>query len=240
MWRPLWHAPASAAPATHERRSGSPPLAPRPTADGDNGLADGDAPSVVGISGSLRPNSRTSAAVRAVLAGAADAGAMTELVDLADLPPLPFFDSGIRRDDQPQPVAMLLENVRRARGLVLGSPVYHDNMSGALKNALDLLQLLAWDTPPWLTGKVVALVAVAGGRPASGVHALDGMQHACRALRAWTLPAATVVPGVLGPHEQPSELRETFDRLRSMGCQLACGATLVARVRTERDAAGHA
>jgi FMN reductase len=187
----------------------------------------GDPSAIVGVSGSTRPGSRTSAALRIVLAGAAAAGATTDLIDLAELH-LPFFDGDTV--EYPEPVSILLRKVRHANGLVLGSPVYHDTMSGAMKNALDLLQLLARDTPPWLTGRPVGLVAVAGGGPGCGVHALDGMQHACRALRAWTLPAAVVVPGtVLESNGNNPGHQELDGRLHHLGRQLAWSTAMLTR-----------
>ena len=69
-----------------------------------------------------------------VLEGAAEAGAETEMIDLADLRITPCTDcEGCRitgtcvfEDDVPE----LLSRMREADGIVFGSPVYIDNVTG--------------------------------------------------------------------------------------------------------------
>jgi len=126
-------------------------------------------------------------------------------------------------------VFTLLEKVRQADGLILASPVYHGTLSGSLKNALDFLELLANDEPPWLEGKVVGLISVAGGGP--GINAINSMQYACRALHAWTLPKAVAIPGSAFGSDgklQDSRLKE---RLLNLGKDVAKYAALFARER---------
>lgn len=59
-------------------------------------------------------------------------------------------------------------------------------MSGAFKNALDWLQLLAQREPPYLADKVVGLISVAGG--VQGLQAVNTMEFVVRALRGWAVP----------------------------------------------------
>ncbi len=139
---------------------------------------------VLGIAGSLRAHSRTVAAVRAALRGAADAGARTELVWLRDLD-LPFCDA--RPDEElPPAVRAFRAWVKEADGLILGSPEYHGSFSGVLKNALDLL------SSDELAGKMVGLVAVSGG--GGGVSTLSHLRLVMRAVHAWVIPQQVAVP----------------------------------------------
>ena len=135
---------------------------------------------IVALSGSVSPGNLTHRALDVTLGGAAAEGAETELIDLS-LVPLPFCDE--RREDgaYPPEVEALRRAVGSAHGIVLGSPEYHGSMSGALKNALDLMG------PEEFEGKIVGLVGVAGGSqgaPGSLVH----MRTVCRSMHAWVLP----------------------------------------------------
>ncbi len=60
----------------------------------------------------------------------------------------------------------LVEAVRECDGLVLGSPAYHGGLSGLVKNALDYLEDLHDDAPPYLDGRAVGCIVCAhtGGR----------------------------------------------------------------------------
>ena len=60
----------------------------------------------------------------------------------------------------------LIELLREADGVVLVSPGYHGSLSGLVKNALDYVQDLSGDQPPFLDGRAVGCVgrAMAGRR----------------------------------------------------------------------------
>ncbi|HVY61279.1 MAG TPA: NAD(P)H-dependent oxidoreductase [Planctomycetota bacterium] len=143
---------------------------------------------VVAISGSLRRDSITFHATRAALAGAAAAGARTELIDLRDPQwQLPFCDARDEDECAHDPsVARLREKVKAAHGLILGTPEYHGSFSGVLKNALDLMSMEE------MGGKMVGLVSVAGGE--SGKSALSHMRLVMRAVHAWVVPQEVMVP----------------------------------------------
>ncbi|MCS6903600.1 MAG: NAD(P)H-dependent oxidoreductase [Candidatus Bipolaricaulota bacterium] len=186
-------------------------------------------PKILGINGSLRrTGSRTLHALEIALRGAADAGAQTELLDLKQLD-LPFYDDRPDVQSYPPSVFALVERVRWADGLILASPVYHGTLSGAMKNALDFLELLSNDQPPWLENKVVGLISVAGGN--SGINTINSMLHTCRALRAWVLPASVVIPGTAfadDGHLQDPNIRA---RLAKLGSEIAKYARLFAEER---------
>ena len=115
---------------------------------------------IVGLGGSLARASRSRAALKAALAGVAEAGAETELLDLRELA-LPMYDP-----DQPgptEPASRLIESCHAADGLLWSSPLYQGTISGAFKNALDWLHELGGREPPYLHDKVIGLISAAGG-----------------------------------------------------------------------------
>jgi FMN reductase len=139
---------------------------------------------IVGLGGSIARVSRSRAALQVALAGAAEAGATTKLLDLRELD-LPMFDPD--DDDEPTPAAQeLIELCHTADGLLWSSPLYQGTISGAFKNALDWLRLLGDREPPFLHDKVIGLVSAAGGT--QGLQAINTMEFAIRALRAWAVP----------------------------------------------------
>lgn len=75
---------------------------------------------------------------------------------------------------------------------MIGSPCYHGGISGLVKNAIDLLEDLRLDQRPYLDGRAVGLVVVAGGWQAGGItlSALRGIVHA---LRGWPTPLGIAV-----------------------------------------------
>mgnify|MGYP001044965482 FL=1 len=99
---------------------------------------------VIGINGSPRGKaSNTLKLVQGVLDGAGEGGAETEVVDICDLD-IEFctgctscFSTGecVYDDD----VAVLLEKIQGADGVVIGSPVYIDCVTAQLKRWIDRL-----------------------------------------------------------------------------------------------------
>jgi NAD(P)H-dependent FMN reductase len=139
---------------------------------------------VLAICGSRRDESKTRVALETALDAAAQVGASTELLDLRalELPPLDADRDAEEQGDG----AHLLERVRAADALVLGTPVYHGSYSGVLKNALDYC---GFDE---VEEKTVGLLAVAGG--SFPVTALDHLRSVCRALNCWVVPHQAAVP----------------------------------------------
>lgn len=138
---------------------------------------------IVGLGGSLSGGPSSSlAALRAVLARAEKMGARVQVFDVRGMA-LPMYEPGA---EPPAAARELAAAVREADALVWSSPMYHGTISGAFKNALDWLQLLADAKPAYLTDKPVALVATAAG--AQGLQAINTMEFVVRALRGWALP----------------------------------------------------
>src|SRR5262245_29755058 len=129
---------------------------------------------IVGLGGSLKEGSASLLTLRVALEGAARAGATTELLDIRELS-LPMYTP----DSAPTPaVDQLTSVVGAAHGMIWSSPVYHGSISGAFKNALDWLELLNRNQPPYLTDKVVGLISTAGG--VQGLHAISTMEFVVR------------------------------------------------------------
>ncbi|MCN9244619.1 NAD(P)H-dependent oxidoreductase [Streptomyces sp. RY43-2] len=147
---------------------------------------------VLGIAASARKNSTSGAALDVVLARAAELGCRTKAIRLAELR-LPFCD-GDKTAPWPEypAVAVLRRAVSRAHAVVLATPEYHGGMSGALKNALDLLDI------PHARGKVFAGVSALGGR--SNSNALNQLRTSVRWLHGWMLPDQVAIPDARSAH----------------------------------------
>jgi len=139
-------------------------------------------PHVVGLGGSLSDNSSSLRAVRFALDAAEQAGATVDLLDVRDLA-LPFYGREVPVNPG---VTRLVEATAAADALIWSSPLYHGTVSGAFKNALDWLQLLADRERPFLSAKPVGLIATAAG--VQGLQAINTMEFVVRALRGWTVP----------------------------------------------------
>jgi FMN reductase len=141
---------------------------------------------IVGLGGSLAARSRSRAALETALAGAVEAGAETELLDLRELALEPYNPEG-----EPSPAALrMVESLDGADGLIWSSPLYQGSISGSFKNALDWLHLPSGTV--FLTDKVIGLISVAGG--SQGLQAINTMEFCVRALRAWAVPLVVSVP----------------------------------------------
>lgn len=133
---------------------------------------------IVGISGSLRPNSYSAQALHLAATRVRALGAEVEILDLRTLS-LPFCNGGDDYPDYPD-VAKLRQAVAEADGLILVTPEYHGSLSGVLKNALDLM---SFDE---LSGKVAGLISVLGGQ--SNSNALNDLRVIMRWVHGWVIP----------------------------------------------------
>ena len=109
---------------------------------------------IVGITGSLRPDSYSAKALEYVIDLVRAKGAEAEILDLRSLN-LPFCDASDFYPDYPD-VEKLRDTVKAADGLILATPEYHGSLSGVMKNALDLMSF------EHLSNKVTGLISVLG------------------------------------------------------------------------------
>jgi FMN reductase len=188
---------------------------------------------ILGLGGSLRSGSVAALALRIALDGAEEAGASIRLLDLAALP-LPMFDGTYSLDEYTpegrKTILTLLDATREAHGLILASPTYHNTISGALKNALDYMELLKDNNPPRLEGKVVGLLSVQGGVSGTGNNTITSMLLAARALRAWVAPTMVSIPdsrSMFNEEGQPYD-PTVIRRLHALGAEVAHASAMFA------------
>lgn len=141
------------------------------------------APLIVGLGGSSRPDSSTDRLLENALAHARSRGADTIMFSGSTLGQLPIYGT------TPAQASNFTDTVARASGLVIASPGYHGGMSGLLKNALDHLEVLRSSESPYLNGRAVGLIVTAAGWQAGGTT-LVSLRSTVHALRGWPTPYA--------------------------------------------------
>jgi FMN reductase len=138
---------------------------------------------------------------------------------------MPFYDpSVVERTDAAK---RLVETLRGADGVVLGSPGYHGTVSGLVKNALDYVEDLRDDPRPYLDGRAVGCVATAQGWQAS-VMTLTALRSIVHALRGWPTPLGSALNSkqVGFDLDGGSTDKDVADTLRTIGRQVAEFAVL--------------
>ncbi len=138
---------------------------------------------IVGIAGSLRPNSHTHQALNLAAQRVEAIGASVEVLDLRTMN-LPFCNGGDEYPGYPD-VERLQDAVKQADGLILATPEYHGSVSGVLKNALDLMSF------EHLSDKVAGLISVLGGQ--SNSNALNDLRLIVRWVHGWVIPEQIAV-----------------------------------------------
>ncbi len=138
---------------------------------------------IVGIGGSLRPDSYSQQALIVAADRLKALGAEVEILDLRTMN-LPFCNGGDAYPDYPD-VARLKAAVKQADGLILATPEYHGSVSGVMKNALDLMGFEE------LSGKVAGLISVLGGQ--SNSNALNDLRVIMRWVHGWVIPEQIAV-----------------------------------------------
>ena len=145
---------------------------------------------VVGIGGSVRPDSQSERAMQAALAGAEEAGAKVHAIAGNRLGVLPFYDPDVT--NRSSVATELIEALRTADGVVLASPGYHGTVSGLIKNALDYVEDLRDDERVYLDGRAVGCIGLAYGWQAS-VSTMQALRSVVHALRGWPTPLGGAV-----------------------------------------------
>lgn len=168
------------------------------------------APHVVGVGGTTRPGSATEKALRFVLDECRAAGATTACFAGSELAALPHFapETPLRTPDS----MGLVEEYRRADGLVVASPGYHGGVSGLVKNALDYAEDLKNDSRAYFSGVVVGCIATGAGWQAA-VSTLQALRAIVHALRGWPTPMGAAINATLpvfGPEGDVEDDRVRF------------------------------
>jgi len=136
---------------------------------------------IVGIATSPRKGKTTAAAVQACLDAAKEAapGVEIELIELAGMSIPAEVAAGVpleagQKDDFPAVAAKL--TAPKVVGIIIGSPVYFNNMSGLCKAFIDRCMALRKSFA--LGGKVAGVVAVGGARNGGQELTIQSIQAA--------------------------------------------------------------
>lgn len=127
---------------------------------------------IAAILGSVTPPGRLSAAVSGALERAANGGQATVFLDLGQLS-LGFAD-GRPLEQLSDDTSKLVAAIQAADAVILATPVYRATLTGALKNALDLLPIEA------LQGKPVGVIAMG-----ATLHHFLGAESHLRDILGW-------------------------------------------------------
>lgn len=111
---------------------------------------------ILGLGGSVRAESINKQLLELMLTVAREMGAETEIADIHSLN-LPIFNQYLPREQQPEKLMWLIEQMKRADGFIICSPTYLGSLSGAVKNTLDSLHLAHGEPRVYFDGRPVAL-----------------------------------------------------------------------------------
>lgn len=180
-------------------------------------------PFIVGIGGTASPFSSTEQALALALASAERLGATTRLFGGAHLSRLPLYLTASL--DECEGAKTLVDDLRRADGVIIASPGYHGSISGLVKNAIDYLEELARDQRVYLSGLPVGLIATAYGWQATNTT-LATLRSITHALRGWPTPmgAAINVSGGIFSSGECTDAK-AFEMLEMIGTQVVDFAT---------------
>lgn len=152
-------------------------------------LPETNVPLVVALGGTTRSGSSTEKALRIVLQGAEAEGARTELICGPDISLPPYAPE---LPDRTPAAVHLVERLRAADGIIIGSPGYHGSISGMVKNALDYAEDLRGDVRPYFDGRAVGSVATGAGWQGA-VNTLAALRNIVHALRGWNTPLGVAI-----------------------------------------------
>lgn len=136
------------------------------------------------ICGSLRQKSCTRAALQVAAEALTRSGVEIDFYDLGEHR-FPLYDPDLD-DRHPAEVQDFCSKARQANGFIIGTPEYHNGMSGALKNAIDYLGSAEF------RGKPVGLLCAAGGGK-GGMNGLNDMRIVVRGILGLALPEQVAV-----------------------------------------------
>ena len=146
-------------------------------------------PLIVGMGGTTRSNSSTEKVIRLVLEAAAAAGARTIQFGGPQLM-LPMYDP--EKTERCEAARHLIETLRSADAIVIGSPGYHGGISGLVKNALDYTEDMARDGRVYIDGMPVGCVGTGAGWQGANAT-LAALRTVTHSLRGWPTPLGIAV-----------------------------------------------
>ncbi|QKS01410.1 NAD(P)H-dependent oxidoreductase [Sphingomonas sp. CL5.1] len=149
----------------------------------------GPRPFVVAIGGTLKPDSSTEKALVLALRGAEAEGAEVTLIAGVQLD-MPLFNPS--SPDRSDTAGAMVDTLRRADGVIIGSPGYHGSISGLVKNALDYTEDMRDDPMPYFHGRPVGSLATGAGWQGA-VNTLTALRNIVHALRGWNTPMGVAI-----------------------------------------------
>lgn len=181
---------------------------------------------VLGVSGSLRQQSRSAIALRLFLDAVEQHGAEARMLDFRTVD-LPMYrpDREVPSEEQKN----ILKEVEWADAFALSTPDYHGAMSGTMKNFLDY----HWEE---LAGKLFAYICSSHEK---GLTVMDQMRTVVRQCYGWSMPYGVGFDGRadFGGGLTLSNKR-VEDRLKMMARDLVVYGTML-RGKFLDDLAGH-
>ncbi|MCX7569028.1 NAD(P)H-dependent oxidoreductase [Tumebacillus sp. DT12] len=141
---------------------------------------------IVALVGSLKQDSITAKAVQVAAAASRREGVEVVFWDLKEKP-LHIYDPSDAENYSKGHVPEFVALFDQADGFLLGSPEYHNSVSGVFKNALDFVGYNQF------SGKPVGLIASGGGPVAT--NTLNTMMTIIRSLHGYLSPHFGAVPG---------------------------------------------
>lgn len=187
-------------------------------------------PHIVGIGGTTRANSSTEKALRYALRVCEERGATTVLFDGPTLATLPHYAPEL--PDRHDTAVRLVAELRRADGVIVGSPGYHGSISGLVKNALDYTEDMRDDARVYLSDLPVGTIATGAGWQAT-VTTLQTLRSIVHALRGWPTPLGAAINSTLpvfGPDGDVTDPGAAF-QLRTLAEQVMDFVAAQARAR---------
>jgi len=146
-------------------------------------------PLVVGLGGTLRSNSSTERALRHCLEAVERQGGRTKLYCGEDIE-LPMYNP--HEPARTREAIQLIEALREADAVIVGSPGYHGGISGLVKNALDYIEDLHDDPRVYLDNTPWGCITCAYGWQAA-VGTLSHLRNIGHSLRAWPTPLGVAI-----------------------------------------------
>jgi NAD(P)H-dependent FMN reductase len=129
---------------------------------------------IVVLNAGLAPGGQTQILTQAALDGVRHHGGAGKHLDVQDQRILPYGEEGSDGAER------IRTGLAQAEGIIICFPVYNFNMNATLKSVIE-------HCGPALTGKVVGLMATAGGR-FGYMSVLSVVQSLMFDLRAWIVP----------------------------------------------------
>jgi FMN reductase len=171
-------------------------------------------PYIVGLSGSPEKNSLTAATIKYALRGAEAIGAPTKILQLNEYKLL--IAGSVNESEYPDDIFFLRNELKRADGIIIGTPEHNNSISGILKNTIDLLGKAPFEN------KVVGLIGLAGGATGA-MNSLNNLMIICRSLHCWVSPYMVSIASthkVFDPQKNISEVK-IVKRLFQLGYSTA-------------------